>query len=58
MTENSSEVTFYQKKIEICRKFRTMGEHLEPEENEIGGPVLVAVGILTMIVVIIYFWSK
>jgi len=35
-----------------------MGEHhIEPEENEIAGPVLFALLVLVLIVVIIYFWS-
>ena len=32
--------------------------HLEPEENEIAGPVLFALVLLTLIVIVIYFWSK
>jgi len=35
-----------------------MGEHLEPEENEILGPVLFALTIAACLVLIIYFWSK
>ncbi len=35
-----------------------MGEHLEPEENEIAGPVIVAVSILAIIVMVIYFWAS
>ena len=35
-----------------------MGHHNEPKENEIAGPVVFALMILTVIVVIIYFWSR
>jgi hypothetical protein len=46
-------------KKEICSlNDQNMAEHLEPEENEIAGPVLFALLILTISVIIIYFWSK
>lgn len=35
-----------------------MGEHLEPKENEIAGPVIFALMILTVLVLIVYFWSR
>lgn len=35
-----------------------MSDHSEPKENEIGGPVLVALIVLTTIVLFIYFWAK
>ena len=35
-----------------------MGGHSEPKQNEIGGPVLVGLIVLTLIVLVIYFWGK
>ena len=32
-----------------------MGDHSEPKENEIGGPVLVALIVITLIVLFLYF---
>lgn len=32
--------------------------HLEPEQNEIGGPVTFAICCLAVAIVIIYFWAQ
>jgi hypothetical protein len=37
---------------------KNMADHLEPEENEIAGPVLLSLVILAIIIIIIYFWAS
>ena len=53
-------MTFFGKpKINIfgCSKLNNMAHHKEPEENEIGGPVLFALGLFAIVIIIIYFWA-
>ena len=52
--------TFFGKaKINIFdfRNLNYMAHHTEPEENEIGGPVLFALGLFAIVIIIIYFWA-
>jgi len=47
------------KKSKFAAKLSAMADHhMEPEENEIAGPVVFALMLLAIIVTIIYFWSK